>query len=80
MGLGHDHGDVGAVFAEVGGREVAQLVQVQPGVLLDQGVRPVIAQPDPLGLRAEIPLAGGGAAAGAGSPFGQEQRPAGSAA
>ena len=76
-GLGHlEQGD--ALFAEVGGCGVAQLVQVPPGVPGEQDPGAVIAEPGPSGGRAQV--LGCGAAGGAGAALGQEHRPGRAAA
>src|SRR5215472_18000706 len=71
-GLGHDQLQGDALFAEVGGCGVAELVQLPPGVPGEQDPGPVIAEPGPSGGRAQVP--GCGAAGGAGAAFGQEHR------
>jgi hypothetical protein len=48
-GLGHDQLQRDALFAEVGGRGVAQLVQLPPGVPGEQDPGAVIAEPAPSG-------------------------------
>ena len=76
-GLGHDHagGDVG--LAEVGGRGVPELVQLQAvGVVGEQDTGAVVAQPDAAGLRADVTRVGDGQAVRTGPVPGQEQRPA----
>jgi hypothetical protein len=50
VGLGYDHGRVGAGF-KVGCGTVAQGVQVQAGALFDHGAGAVVPQPHPVGLR-----------------------------
>lgn len=73
VGLGHDDRAVRAFLAEVGGCGVPQLVEVQPGVGLDQGAGAVLPEAHPSGFRAEVAAGGGDAAGGAGSALGTEQ-------
>jgi hypothetical protein len=54
---------------------VAELVQVQPGVLLDQGAGAVVPEAHPIGFRAEVAAGGGGASGQTGLAVGAEQRP-----
>ena len=75
VGLSHDHGGVSAVLAEVGGCGVAELVELESGVVLDEGAGAVIAQAHPVGFGADVSLGCGGSAGGAGPAFGAEDRP-----
>jgi hypothetical protein len=62
-----------APFSQVCRRAVPELVEFETGVFLDEGAGAVVAEADPAGFRADVPLLGGGAA-GAGAAFGAEQR------
>jgi hypothetical protein len=74
-GLGHDQLQRHLLLAEVGGGRVAELVQFQAAVLLEQDPRPVVTQPGAAGAGADV--AGRGAPGRDGLPRGEEQRPAG---
>ena len=73
-GLGHDQLQGDALFAEVGGRGVAELVQLPPGVMGEQDPGAVVAEPGPPGDRAQVP--GGGTAGGAGRRSDRNTAPA----
>ena len=69
-GLGHDQLQWDALFAEVGGRGVVELVQLPPGVVGEQDPGSVVAEPGPSGGRAQV--LGCGAAGGAWAAFGEK--------
>jgi hypothetical protein len=54
-GLGHDQLQRDTLLAEMGGRGVAQLVQLPPGVPGEQDPGAVVAEPGPSGGRAQVP-------------------------
>ncbi|GAA4204210.1 hypothetical protein GCM10022252_62970 [Streptosporangium oxazolinicum] len=53
-GLAHDELQRYFSFAEVGGGAVAQLVQIEPGVLLQQDTGAVVAEAGAAGVRADV--------------------------
>jgi hypothetical protein len=53
-GLAHDELQRDFGFAEVGGGAVAQLVQVEPGVLVQQDAGAVVAQAGAASVRADV--------------------------
>src|SRR6185437_6924745 len=61
------------LLAEMGGRGMAELVQLPPGVPGEQDPGAIVAEPGPSGGRAQVP--GLGAAGGAGAALGQEHWP-----
>ncbi|MEV6157785.1 hypothetical protein AB0L53_46350 [Nonomuraea sp. NPDC052129] len=71
-GLAHDELQRHFGVAEVGGGAVAQLVQIESGVLLQQDAGAVIAEAGAAGVRTDVD--GGGPASGNRASFGQEQR------
>ena len=73
-GLGHDELERAFGVAEVGRGAVPELVEIQPGVVVQQDAAAVIAEAGPAGVRADV---GGALAGGPGRvAFGQEQRSA----
>lgn len=73
-GLGHDELERDLRFAEVGGGGVAELVEVEPGVLLEQDAGAIVAEAGAAGVRADVLGAG---SAGSWFAVGQEQWSAG---
>ncbi|WP_345574006.1 hypothetical protein [Nonomuraea rosea] len=71
-GLAHDELQRDFGVAEVGGGAVTQLVQVEPGVLVQQDTGAVVAEAGAAGVRADV--GGRGAAGRDRAAFGQEQR------
>ena len=63
-GLGHDELERDLGVAEVGGGEVAELVEVEPGIFLEEDAGAVVAGAGPAGVRADV--LGAGAAGGDG--------------
>ncbi len=74
-GLGHDELERDLRFAEVGGGGVAELVEVEPGVLLEQDAGAIVAEAGAAGVRADV--LGAGSAGGSWFAVGQEQWSAG---
>jgi hypothetical protein len=70
-GLGHDELERDLRFAEVGGGGVAELVEVEPGVLLEEDAGAIVAEAGAAGVRADV--LGAGSAGGSWFAVGQEQ-------